>query len=371
MKVGLYSPYIPKHFGGGEKHLLTTAWYLSQNHQVEVLIPQKDSANITDFRAKYEKMFDLDLQKVKFVPSALATGKTNPLKTWQITHHYDVFFYLTDGSLFMSGAKKNILHIQMPFTSKAGKLFDWKLRCWDVKNANSQFTKDIVAQAWDTEVPYVHYPYAKIPDSRVVDGVRQPNILAVGRFINPFNNVAHSKHQEVLLEAFAAGRQQFGWKNWTLTLVGGIEPGDDHHDYVQTLKEKYADLPVTWLHDIADDELKKLYLESSLFWHAAGYGVDEQSNPKQVEHFGMSTIEAMSYGLIPFVVPKGGLKEIISNTENGFYFSTPQDLAKKSQATMELPAKEIIKLRQAAYDQSKNFSLERFCSTIDNMIGVK
>ncbi len=371
MKIGLYSPYIPKHFGGGEKHLLTTAWYLSQNHQVDVLIPEKTQELIPEFSQKYASLFDLNVSKINFIPSPLADGRSNPLKTWQITHAYDVFFYLTDGSLFISGAKKNILHIQMPFTQKAGKLFDWKLRCWDVKNANSQFTKNIVAKAWDTDIPYVHYPYARIPKPEILKRKRDKNILAVGRFIDHNNNVAHSKRQDVLLEAFTLGRKTYGWQDWTLTLVGGIEPGEDHENMVAQLKRKYAHLPVTWLHNIPDSQLKQLYQTSSLFWHAAGYGVNETTAPRQVEHFGMSTIEAMSYGLIPLVVPKGGLKEIITDKQNGFFFSSPDDLARISQEIMKSTSAQLASLRQEAYTQSENFSLKRFCSTIDNMIGVK
>ena len=81
MRIGFFSPYIPKHFGGGEKHFLTTAWYLSQNHQIDVLIPTHNALSESDFVSKYEKLFDLDLKKVTFISSALADGQSNPLKT--------------------------------------------------------------------------------------------------------------------------------------------------------------------------------------------------------------------------------------------------------------------------------------------------
>ena len=369
MKIGLYSPYVPKHFGGGEKHFLTSAWYLAQKHQVEVLIPP----GVKDLKqriAKYEKLFALDLSKVTFTPSPLATGQRQPWKAWQLTHRFDAFLYLTDGSLFLSGAKRNILHIQIPFTQADGLLFPWKLKNWQIKNANSEFTRQVVEKAWHTTIPYLHYPYTTIPEAAVIDTPRQPVILAVGRFMDPQNNVMHSKHQDVLLEAFREGREQHGWDDWKLVLVGSIEPDTAHQAYVKQLKHEYRDLPVEWRHDIPDAELKQLYQSSSLFWHAAGFGVDEHQNPQQVEHFGMSTVEAMSYGLIPIVINKGGLKEIITDQHNGFFFSSPEELITATQKVITMAEGAEAELRHLASQRAQNFSLDRFCQTLDEMIGV-
>lgn len=369
MKIGMYSPYVPKHFGGGEKHFLTSAWYLAQNHEVEVLIPSgvKDLKQRID---KYEKLFSLDLSKVNFKPSPLAKGKRQAFKTWQITRDYSAFIYLTDGSIFFSGSAKSILHIQVPFTKTDGRLFNWKLKQWSIKNANSDFTRQIVESAWHTKIPFLHYPYTTIPSASVVDKPRSNVILGVGRFINPRHNVMHSKRQDLLLSAFEQGRAKYGWDDWRLVLVGGIEPDKVHQEYVTQLKKKYRDLPVEWRHDIPESELKQLYADSSIFWHAAGYEVDETKRPQQVEHFGMSTVEAMSYGLIPLVVEKGGLKEIITDNHDGFFFDTQTDLIAQTQNVIALSDGQIAQLRQRAYQRAQEFSLDRFCQTLDEMLGL-
>lgn len=151
--------------------------------------------------------------------------------------------------------------------------------------------------------------------------------------------------------------------------MGGIEPDQVHQEYVDELKKKYRGLPVEWRHDIPDTELKKLYADSSIFWHAAGIDINELERPQQVEHFGMSTVEAMSYGLIPLVVEKGGLKEIITDNHNGFFFDNQTDLMAHTQNVITLSDGQIAQLRQRAYQRAQDFSLDRFCRTLDDMLG--
>lgn len=369
MKIGLYSPYFPKHFGGGEKHFLTSAWYLSQKHQVEVLVPPNVKSLPAQI-AKYEALFGLNLSRLTWTRSAVATHQQNPWQTWQFTKQYDAFLYLTDGSLFVSGAKKNILHIQIPFTQTGGRFFNWKLKNWPVKNANSEFTRQVVEQAWHTTIPFLHYPYTRIPAEKNLSLKRKKIILSVGRFMDPAHNVMHSKRQDVLLEAFERGQTQHGWEKWKLVLVGSIEPDPIHQQYVEQLKERYAHLPVEWRHDLPDEELQRLYQTSAIFWHAAGFGVDEQRQPQQVEHFGMSAVEAMSYGLIPVLIHKGGLKEIVTDSRNGFFFTTLDELVAATQKVMTLSDGQEQQLRSMAYQRAKDFSLDRFCQTLDEMIGA-
>lgn len=368
MKIGLYSPYFPKHFGGGEKHFLTSAAYLSQKHQVEVLIPT-GVKDLNQRLKKYSSLFDLDLSRVKWRPSPLADGRLRPWQAWNETRPYDAFLYLTDGSLFWSGAKRNILHIQIPFTQTGGRFFALKLHNWRVKNANSEFTRQIVEKAWHTHIPYLHYPYTTIPDAKLIDTPRQPTIVAVGRFMDPADNVMHSKRQDILLQAFREGRQRYDWDDWRLVLVGSIEPEAQHRQYVAQLKKEYADLPVEWRHDIPATQLHQLYQESAIFWHTAGFDIDEQRYPQKVEHFGMSTVEAMSYGLIPVVIAKGGLKEIITDEQNGFFFSSLAELVNVTQKVITLADSAEAQLRHQAYRRAQDFSLEHFCQTLDEMIG--
>lgn len=277
MKIGLYSPYLPKHFGGGEKHMLTTAWYLSQKHNVTLLLPQA-GAEAKEAIAEYEKLFGLDLSRIKLKSSGLARGTNRPWQNWQETRAFDAFFYLTDGSLFFAGSKKNVLHIQVPYTNKLSAFQQLKLATWNIRNANSLFTKNVVQTSWNTTIPYVHYPYADtshIPFSANSSRVKQ--ILSVGRFIDPAHADLHSKRQDALIQAFIQGCTQFGWhkKGWKLVLVGAVEPDSVHQEFVKRLREQAADWPIVFAHKVSHRALSTFYKESELYWHAAGLDIDE------------------------------------------------------------------------------------------------
>ena len=375
MKIGIYSPYLPKHAGGGEKHMLTSAWYLAQNHEVEILIPNDvPEAVLRDQILLYQRIFDIDLSQVQWRRSSLASRKGNPLTRWQETRKYDVFLYATDGSLFFTGAKRNILHIQIPFTnSQNGWFARQKLQSWNVRNANSLFTQKIVEHAWKVSIPFVHYPYVNttaipVPDLRK----KKHSIIAVGRFFDPAHTDVHAKRQDVLLEAFLTGYEKYGWKkrSVSLTLVGGIDPGDVHMEFVKRLKQRAKGYPIRFHHDISYAQLHRLYDESLLFWHAAGFGIDENTQPQKVEHFGMSTIEAMAHACIPVVPNKGGLKETVDHEESGYRYETIDELEAYTDAVLNLGSKKRLELQQAARIKSETFSLERFCRTLDRMLEV-
>lgn len=62
----------------------------------------------------------------------------------------------------------------------------------------------------------------------------------------------------------------------------------------------------------SESELKEIYNKSRIYWHAAGFGRNPE-HPQNAEHFGMTTLEAMSYGCIPFAYADGGQIEILKN----------------------------------------------------------
>ena len=62
-------------------------------------------------------------------------------------------------------------------------------------------------------------------------------------------------------------------------------------------------------------------------FRAAGYGVDEAAYPQNLEHFGIVTVEAMSYGCVPVVINKGGQAEIVQHGVNGFLWNSLEELA--------------------------------------------
>ena len=85
--------------------------------------------------------------------------------------------------------------------------------------------------------------------------------------------------------------------------------------------------------DVSREELLDLYSRASLFWHAAGYGQDERRHPERLEHFGITTVEAMAHGAVPLVYPAGGPAEVVEDGVSGRWWRTPGELVERNGCT--------------------------------------
>ncbi len=75
--LALYSPYIPKHSGGGEKYLLSIAEHAAATYHTVLLVPQSQIDALRVALPTYGKTFGLDLSKVHVKASAIGIG-ANP-----------------------------------------------------------------------------------------------------------------------------------------------------------------------------------------------------------------------------------------------------------------------------------------------------
>lgn len=358
MKICLYSPYLPKHFGGGEKYILDCAASLSQTHHVVIAVPSVK--NTATLKKKYEQFFGLDLSQVDFIESPLGTSTSFFKKLWW-TKHWDVLYYLTDGSLFFSLAKKNILHIQFPFTfAKKAPLERLKLSNWHVKNTNSYFTKNVIEQSWQTPIDLVHWPLIQTHTTKS-QLPKEKIILNVGRFFRHL----HSKRQDVLVDIFTHlnRAQPSVVKGWKLVLVGGVED----ETYFEQVKKQAEGWPIEFHTDVDRTTLESWYQRASIYWHATGYDIDEGKEPEKVEHFGISTVEAMSYGCVPIVIGKGGQKEILGDELGEWLWQTQTDCVEKTLAVIQA-ADRRNKVSQLAQERTKVFGKARFEKQLNSMV---
>jgi len=348
MKIGIYSPYLDT-LGGGEKYIGIVAEHLSINHTVDIFWSGSHSV-----KQQLCGKLNLDLDRVNFTPNIFADK--NLFSRILKTNKYDRIIFLSDGSIPFIFAKKNILHFQVPFQGKIGILDKIKLLNIRKIICNSFFTKRYVDKTYGF-VSQVVYP--PVDTALFVPGIKQNIILSVGRF----TQTLHSKKQEVLIDAFRK-LTEAKVKGWKLRLIGNAMPGDN--GYISKLREESAKLPVEIVTNASLSILKNSYAEAKIYWHAAGFGENE-SHPEKMEHFGISTVEAMSAMRVPIVFKAGGQIEIVANGENGFLWENKDELVSRTKELIENNNKRES-LAFFAQKRSRDFNKGKFCEKIDEII---
>ena len=158
----------------------------------------------------------------------------------------------------------------------------------------------------------------------------------------------------MLIEAFRK------LKGYELVLAGGLLPADK--DYIRRLRLEAKNLNIRIVPNPSFDLLTRLYNASSIYWHAAGY---RETNPENMEHFGISTVEAMSAGSVPVVYNGGGLPEIVREGRDGYLWTNIHELVNKTRRIITNPGK---KLPQHAIARSKEFSTTKFTDGFDQLL---
>ena len=179
-------------------------------------------------------------------------------------------------------------------------------------------------------------------------------ILSVGRFFSFLKD----KKQEFLIEAFRQLYENKKAEEWSLILVGSAGEGD--MEYVEKLKDLAKGLPVNFYPNLRYDELIRLYGQSCIYWHAAGFN---EEDPTKMEHFGISTVEAMAGGVVPVVIGKGGQLEIVKKNVSGFLWQSMEGMNKYTEQLIE-DEDLMKKISKEAIKRARNFSKEKFKQSI-------
>jgi len=349
MKIGLYTPYLES-LSGGERYMLTIASCLSDRHEVYLFWDD------TTIKEKAEKKLGIDLSKVMITANIFSLGVWKKL---QETKKYDAIFVLSDGSIPFAFSDL-YLHFQHPMEMVHPSLFD-RIKIKRVKKiiCNSVFTKDFIDKKYKTKSVVLYPP---IDISAFHSLTKEQSILTVGRF-SLINGKIDFKKQSVLIEIFKKLHENN--KNITLTVVTSVIDSDKKH--LEEFIKKYQREGVSFVISPSFEQLQKLYGKATVYWHAAGFGEDLKKNPERAEHFGISTVEAMTAGCVPIVFNGGGQKEIIQEGANGFLWSTKEELVEKSLHVFNNKSLQTS-LVESAQKTAQGFSSDAFCKNLGDIM---
>ncbi len=350
MKIAIYNPYFDS-LGGGERYCLTLAsHWAGLQHDVGIFWDDKDILK------KAELRFRTDLSRVKVVRN-IFRGR-NILNKTRETRKYDLIFFLSDGSIPLSFARRNILHFQSPFPHVRGKAAanKVKLRRYQAVVCNSQFTKQYIDGEFGVDSRVI-YPPVAVDLFKPVK--KEKVILTVGRF----TAFSINKKQKEMVQFFR--KMANSVPLWEFRLVGGLL--DQDRAYFDAVVKETEGVPAYVFPNDPFTQLQDHYGRAMIYWHAAGYGEDEAINPAAMEHFGITTVEAMAAGCIPIVYDGGGQREIVENGKNGFLWKTQTELMEKTKLIAG-DVKLQESLRQNAINRARDFDEKKFCAAFDALL---
>ncbi|MGH9212806.1 MAG: glycosyltransferase [Acidimicrobiales bacterium] len=215
--------------------------------------------------------------------------------------------------------------------------------------ANSEFTREWVKRWWECDTEVLYPPVSMHPRRD-----KAPIILNVGRFFDA--DLGHSKKQLEMVRAFRDLCDR-GVTGWTLHLLGGcVAVGDGYFDQVRRAAEGY---PVELHPNASGEEKDGLYGRASIYWHASGFGENPQRHPGRLEHFGITTVEAMSAGAVPVVIGRAGQLETVRHGVDGYHFHTLDELTSLSESLIGDEAR-LAEMSAAAETRAREFSIDAF-----------
>jgi len=332
MKAAIFDPYLDT-LGGGERYCMAFAEVLVKKGW-EVDVEWKDPL----IRERFKERFGTNLDGINFVTDVKKGSG------------YDLCFWVSDGSIPLLHSRKNILLFQVPFHDVDGRTLFNRMKFFRINHSicYSKFVKSIIDKEYGIESKVVYPPVETL---KIKPKRKENTILYVGRF----SQLLQSKGQDVLVKAFKKFEKEF--PDWKLIFAGGGGMGVG--DFINKLKKESEGHNIEIIESPDFKTLLNIYGKTKIFWSAAGFGINEKTNPERLEHFGMTTVEAMAAGAVPLVFEAGGAKEIIKNGKDGFLWDKISELIKKTEELVNDNGF-CREISRNAVEKSKSFGNEKF-----------
>ena len=374
MKICVYD-WALHTIGGGQRNSCKIAEHLSKRKG-------NDMDLLTLFRVDkktLEYYYSADLSKVNLLYLYPGFKKkdmsilhlTNFKKISELSGNYDLFFSVQGHETVKPLSKYSILFCHFPERAwyRSPKNFIDRIKLilfflykkslrnyapsYDKVVGNSQYTQGWIKRLWGVNAEYL---YLTTEIKKIKYGKKENWITSAGR-------LTPDKGYEFMIDCFKKIYDS-GVKNYKYIICGLV----NDQNYLKKLEELSRGYPIEFKTDLSDDQLVDIYSKSKIFFHAKGYGINENKTPQLAEHFGMATLEAMGYGCAPVTVKRGGQKEIVRDNQDGFLYLTQEEAIKSLLLIMQNE-----KLRKKFSEESKkraqSFSLKIFQKNIDKIVG--
>lgn len=379
--VGIYNRYA-RTAGGGEKYSLAIADVLEGTAHVDLLT--HDPIDVAALARRLRlRLTRLGVQYVDDEDEAVTAASA----------HYDLFINASYMSLVPSRARHSAALVYFPnplfptrwalqkarFTEQILGRFGalrhpspspdpvgtpptplQALGTYDAIWAVSEYSRRWIGRYWAREAQ-VLYPPVDVDHLR--PAAKLPLILSVGRFFRS----GHSKRQDALVEAVRALGSSLA-RGWHVVLAGGTGHNPSDWRYLREIEASARGLPVTLWPNVPADALAELYAHAAVYWHAAGFGRDEHTDPARMEHFGITTVEAMAAGCVPLVYDAGGQAEIVAPGVDGYRWRTLRELVELTRTVIADPGLRA-RLARAATLSAQRFGRDLFAVQVTDLVG--
>ena len=357
--LGLFTPYalVP---GGGERYLLSVAQVFRDEFEVFLVTPEEQSKDRLEQLAQ-----QLDVQTGHVVPIRLQEAAARA--------PFDVAIVMGNEALpaLPKLGNRNFFLCQFPFPADRDDLTR-RLVFWpdyervvvysEYAKAHTQQSQ-IKASAAARPIHIIHPPVSPVGTTSATITKRPGMILSVGRFAS----TGHSKCQDKLIAAF----REISATGLSLHLAGTLNPSQDSQDTYELCRKLAQDLPVTFHPNATRAELGQLYAQADCYWHGTGLGSDIETQPEKFEHFGITVVEAMASGCIPFVLDHGGPASVVTAGRNGWTYRTQAELAElTSNFLMSTNLDLVNRMRGAARQRACEYRFEVFSGAWKQLMAI-
>lgn len=384
MNIGIYNEPAAG-VGGSEFCAAALADHLSSRHAVTIVHHKKCLS-----KQRLAEFFSVPLENValQYHPPAhfqcasprLVWTKESELRRWkaEISSPFDAFIAIVHDVPPYCHSPLGILYVLFPFFDRwqmwpwsEGRkpwrlhsrmrqwLYEWewkrRLASYQVKCAISEYSARWTQRRWGVECQVIHPP----SETEVTAGPKRPCILSVGRF-------TPAKKQWDLLCAFRDAAQA-SLRGWEYVLVGGLGQRPEEQEYFRKLEGLARTCGAKLLPNADHETLRGWLRQASLFWHGMGYGEDPDAKPEAMEHYGITTVEAMAAGCVPVVINRGGQPEIVQTGISGFTWDTLAELVAYTSRLAQdggLRDRMAQAARQRAQELSRQQFVQRFLSLL-------